>query len=215
MTIGFDDIRQRLFTAVIGDVLDAIGRYHQFLPAGIRAVGGEGVLVGRAMPVLIVDEFAPPARAFGRLTEALDSLQSDEIYLARSGTVECAAWGEILTTTAKARGAAGAVIDGYHRDTRQLLASRWPVFSRGAYGQDAGVRASVRDFRVPVEVGQVRIHPGDLIVGDLDGVIIVPTEVEDEVLERSVEKVRAEQVTLSAITGGMLSSEAWDTFGVL
>ena len=117
---------------------------------------------------------------------------SGEVYIARGGRIDCAAWGEIMTTVAKARGASGAVIDGYHRDTLQVRAQGWPVFSRGSYGQDAGVRASVRDFRVPIEIGGVRITPGDLVVGDVDGVVLIPQAIEDEVIERSLAKVRAE-----------------------
>lgn len=211
----FARIRSTLYTPVVGDVLDALGRIHQFLPPEIRPIERDMMVVGRAMPVLIVDTFGPQQRPFGRLTEALDSLQSGEVYLARSGRLQCAAWGEILTETARARGAVGAVIDGFHRDTARVLAQGWPVFSRGSYGQDAGARASVQDFRVPVEIEGVLVSPGDLIVGDVDGVVVVPTEVEAEVLERAFAKVSAEDVTRSAITSGMSSTEAYERYGVL
>jgi 4-hydroxy-4-methyl-2-oxoglutarate aldolase len=211
----FEIIREHLYTAVVGDILDELGRLHQFLPQSLQAIGPGMALVGRAMPVLIADVFERPDPPFGRLTEALDSLRPGEIYLARSGRLECAAWGEILTTTAKARGAAGAVIDGYHRDTRKVLELDWPVYSRGAYGQDAGPRASVRDFRVPVQIGDVTVTPGDLLIGDQDGVVVVPADVEAEVLERALAKATAEGVTLEAIASGMSSSEAYATFGVL
>lgn len=208
-------VRDVLYTPVIGDVLDSIGRIHQFLPPAIQALDPALMVVGRAMPVLIADVFGPQARPFGRLTEALDSLQPGEVYLARSGRLECAAWGEILTATARLRGANGAVIDGYHRDTSRVLAQRWPVFSRGPYGQDAGARAAVMDYRVPVEIRGVRIEPGDMIVGDVDGVLVVPRAVEDEVLEAALAKVAAEGVTRRAIEGGMTSSTAYSKFGVL
>ncbi len=208
-------IARELYTPVIGDVLDSIGRLHQFLPAGIRPLDPAMVLVGRAMPVLIVDVFGPQKRPFGRLTEALDDLRAGEVYLARSGRLECAAWGEILTTTASLRGAAGAVIDGFHRDTAKILGQGWPVFSRGAYGQDAGARAAVQDYRVPLEIGGVFVHPGDLIVGDVDGVVVVPQGIEEEVLERAFHKVSAEGVTRQAIADGMSSTEAYRRYGVL
>ncbi|MFF2493992.1 RraA family protein [Agromyces sp. NPDC058064] len=206
---------QRLHTPVIGDVLDAIGRHHQFLSPRLRPLHPSKRLVGRAMPVLISDTFGIPARPFGRLTEALDSLQSGEIYLARSGRAECAAWGEILTATARARGAHGAVIDGYHRDTHAVLAQDWPVFSHGAFAQDAGARAEVVDFRIPVEIDGVAVQPGDLIVGDIDGVVVIPQAVELEVLERALTKVQAEARTRAAIESGMSSTTAYETFGVL
>lgn len=211
----FGFIREKLHTPVIGDILDAVGRRHQFLSPQIRPLDSAMILVGRAMPVLIADVFGVSSKPFGLLTEALDDLRADEVYLARSGRLECSAWGEILTATARGRHAAGAVIDGYHRDTRKVLEQQWPVFSRGAYGQDAGVRASVVDFRVEVEIHGVTVRPGDLIVGDVDGVLVVPRDVESEVLALALEKVKGESLTRSAIDKGMSSTDALATYGVL
>jgi regulator of RNase E activity RraA len=208
-------IRKQLYTPVVGDVLDQLGRTHQFLPPAVQALHPAMVLVGRAMPVLIADVFEVPRSPFGRLTEALDQLAPGEIYLARSGRTECAAWGEIMTATARARGAAGAVIDGFHRDTVRVLEQDWPVFSRGRFAQDAGVRATVTDYRVPVEVGGVLVRPGDLVLGDIDGVVVVPAAIEDEVLERALSKAAAENVVRQAIENGMSSTDAFSTYGVL
>ncbi|MFE7245306.1 RraA family protein [Streptomyces sp. NPDC057580] len=212
----FATVRDRLYTPVVGDVLDQMGLVHQFLPPEIRGITTDSVVVGRAMPVLIADVFEPQRQPFGRLTEALDQLQPGEVYLARNGdSVPTAAWGEILTVTARVRGAAGAVIDGYHRDTPRVLDQSWPVFSRGAYAQDAEARKAVLDFRVPIEIGGVRIAPGDLVFGDRDGVLVVPSAVEDEVLERALEKASAENLVRQAIENGMSSTEAFAEFGVL
>lgn len=211
----FAIVEEKLHTPVIGDVLDAAGFHHQFLSPRLRPLQPDLRMVGRAMPVLIGDTFGDRSKPFGLLTEALDSLREGEIYLARSGRIECAAWGEILTATARGRGARGAVIDGYHRDTHAVLAQNWPVFSYGAYGQDAGVRAEVVDFRVEVEIDGVRIQPGDLVVGDIDGVVIVPRAVETEILEAALAKVSAESRTRAAIESGMSSTAAYETFGVL
>src|SRR6185369_9606718 len=110
--------------------------------------------------------------------------------------------GELLTATARTRGAAGAVIDGYHRDTPKVLEQNWPVFSRGRYAQDSSVRTAVTDFRCPIEIGGVWIEPGDLIFGDLDGVVVIPRALENEVIVRAVEKARGEKVVRKAIEGG-------------
>ncbi len=208
-------VLERLYTPVIGDVLDALGRRHQFLPPQIRGIAPSMKVVGRAMPVLILDVFEPQQRPFGRLTEALDSLTDGEVYLARNGRTECAAWGEILTATARTRGAVGAVIDGYHRDTPRVLSQDWPVFSRGSYAQDAGLRSSVVDYRVPVEIGQVLVRPGDLLVGDVDGVVVIPSDIEGEVIERALVKAAAENVVRQAIEAGMSSTKAFATYGIL
>lgn len=205
----------RLYTPVVGDVLDQLGRTHQFLPQAIHALRPDVVLVGRAMPVLITDVFEAQRSPFGRLTEALDQLEPGEVYLARNGRAQCAAWGEILTATARARGAAGAVIDGFHRDTIRVLEQDWPVFSRGSFAQDAGIRTSVVDYRVPLEIDGVLVSPSDLIFGDIDGVVVVPRAVEDEVLELALTKAAAENVVRQAIEDGMSSTDAFATYGVL
>lgn len=207
-------VREQLCTPVLADVLDRLGRYHQLLPPHIRPIRPDMIVAGRAMPVLVADVHGPQAKPFGRLTESLDQLRPGEIYLG-AGSARCAAWGEILTVTARTRGAVGAVLDGYHRDTRKVLELDWPVFSYGAWAQDAGVRTRVLDFRVPVQIGEVWITPGDLILGDIDGVIVVPQELEDEAIERALEKASAEGLARKAIEGGMSSTEAFATYGVL
>src|SRR5690606_6004083 len=138
-----------------------------------------------------------------------------DVYVAHGGRTPCAAWGEILTSAARANGDVGAVIDGYHSDTKKMLDQDFPDFSRGAYGADAGARSSVVDFDVPIEIGHVRVHPGDLIVGDDDGVIVVPKELEGAVLESALAKVKTENRVRIEIENGMSATEAFERFGVL
>lgn len=208
-------MKEKLYTPVVGDILDAMGYTHQFLPPEIRPLREEMKLAGRAMTVLMIDVFGPQEKPFGLLTEALDQLQKNEIYLATGGTGRCAYWGELLTATARTRGAAGAVVNGYHRDTPQVLAQHWPVFSRGAWAQDSSVRTQVVDFRCPIEIGQVTIQDGDLIFGDVDGVLVIPQQIADEVLEKALEKAAGEKKVRAAIEGGMSATEAFRVFGIL
>ena len=160
-------IKTRLYTPVVGDILDRLGFTHQFLPQPIQPLLPEMKLAGRAMPVLMIDVHGPQKKPFGKLTEALDQLQPGEIYLASGGDMRCAYWGEILTATARMRGAVGAVINGFHRDTPKVLEQNWPVFSRGRFAQDSSVRTQVADYRCPIEVGQVSVEPGDLVLATL------------------------------------------------
>lgn len=208
-------IRAELYTPVVGDILDQLGYRRQFLPPGIRGIRENMKVVGRAMPVLIADVTGPQTTPFGRLTEALDQLESGEVYIAQNATLPCSAWGEILTATARRRGAAGAVVDGYHRDTPRVLEQDFPVYSRGGYAQDAAVRASALDYRCRIRIGDVEIEPGDLVFGDVDGVVVVPARVEAEVIERSLEKARTENVVRAAIESGMSATDALRTYGVL
>ncbi|MCI6151765.1 MAG: RraA family protein [Fusobacterium perfoetens] len=208
-------IKTKLNTSVIGDILDSYGYYHQILPPQIKAMKKGQKIVGYAMPVLMIDVFGPQEKPFGRLTEALDQIEENEIYICTGGTQRCAYWGELLTTTAKYRGGVGAIINGYHRDTRQIEKIDWPVFSMGSYAQDSGVRTQVINFRCTIEIGGVTIHNRDLIVADEDGVVVVPKEVEEKVIEEALEKIKGENKFVEAIKNGMSSTEAFKKFGVL
>ena len=211
----FELIKSELYTPVVGDILDGMGYYHQFLPQSIQPIRPEMKLTGYAMPVLMIDVYGPQKKPFGLLTEALDQLQPNEIYLASGGEMRCAYWGELLTATAKKRGAVGAVLNGYHRDTPQVLTQDFPVFSRGAYAQDSSVRTQVVDYRCRIEVGQVTIQSGDLIFADMDGALAISRALIAEVIEKSLEKARGEKLVRKAIENGMSATEAFRTFGIL
>lgn len=211
----FDLILSTLYTPVVGDLLDSLGFWHQFLPPEIQPLHMDMKLAGRAMPIQIADSWGFQKHPFGRLTDALDQINASEVYIATGGLRNCAAWGEILTTTARMRGGVGAIIDGYHRDTPRVLEQNWPVFSRGRYAQDAGVRSSVVDFRCPIEIGGVSIKPGDLVFGDLDGIVIIPKSVEEEIIVGSLKKARGEKLVRKEIEAGASSTATFAKYGIL
>jgi 4-hydroxy-4-methyl-2-oxoglutarate aldolase len=182
------------------------------------------VAVGRAMPVLEADfhddvfdgsHNSLSAKPFGLMLEALDSLKQHEIYLCTGGSPRYACWGELMSTRAIQCGAAGAVIHGYSRDTRGILALGFPTVSFGRFAQDQGPRGKVVDFRVPVEIEGVRIAPGDIIFADLDGVCVVPRDAAPDVFAGAFEKVRKEDTVRQALEKGMTAGDAFERFGVL
>lgn len=211
-------LRQRVFSALLGDVLDQMGLLHQFLPANVRPLRDDMVVVGRAMPVWEVDLPADPDPArkpFGLMLEALDNLRPGEVYLAASGNPDYALWGELMSTRALRLGAAGAVMDGPSRDTPGILRLNFPVFSTGRYAQDQGPRGEVKDFRIPVKFGRVTVSPGELIFGDLDGVVVVPKHAEKECIARAFAKLEGENLVREAIERGMPALEAFQKYGVM
>jgi len=220
----FGLVRRELFSAVVGDVMDALGLRRQFLPPRIRPLREETFLVGRAMTVLEADcpeeaaarEGNPALRKpFGLMLEALDDLKPREIYVCAGASGAYALWGELMSTRALLLGAAGAVLDGYHRDTRGILALGFPTFSHGAYAQDQGPRGKVIDFRCALEMDGVRVAPGDVLVGDVDGVCAVPRAAEEEVFAKALEKARGEKSVRKAIEGGMSAVRAFESYGIL
>lgn len=211
-------IRRELFSAIIGDILDQMGFRHCFLPPRIRALREDMVVAGRAMPVLEVDvpeEEADGRKPFGVMLEALDDLKEHEVYVAAGASPTYALWGELMSTRAMHLGAAGAVMDGWARDTAGILKLGFPTFAHGSYAQDQGPRGEVRDFRVAVRIGGVTVNPGDLIYGDRDGVLVVPQVAEEEALTRAFEKLEGENKVRIAIEKGMSAVEAFRTYGVM
>jgi regulator of RNase E activity RraA len=217
----FATIREKLFTAAVGDVLDAHGYLHQFLPPAIQPLRADMLVVGRAMPVLEADiavEAGPQEKPspFGLMLHALDDLHANEVYVCTGGSPAYATWGEIMSTRARQLGAVGAVVNGYSRDTRGILKLNYPVFSLGRYAQDQRPRGKVVDFRVPIQIGEVKISPGDLVFGDLDGVIVVPRSIEQDIIDQALQKVEKEIVVRNAIEkDGVSSVDAFATYGVM
>ncbi len=217
-------MRTRLFPAVVGDILDTMGLLNQFLSPAIRPMRGDMVIAGRAMPVLEANFYAasepnghlPLSRQpFGLMFEALDGLQPHEVYVATGCAPRFALWGGLMTTRAQHLKAAGAVLDGYSRDTPEVLELGLPVFSYGGYAQDQGARGKVVDYRVPVEIDGVRITPGDIVFGDLDGVLVIPRMAEEEAIRKALEKAGTENKVRDAIQKGMSTVDAFKTFGVM
>jgi regulator of RNase E activity RraA len=220
----YDTIRRDLFTAVVGDVMDTMGLLRQFLPPQIKPLRNDMVVTGRALTVLEADVFVEShdpsgtdlvSEPFGLMFRALDDLKAQEVYICTGGSPRYALWGELMSTRAINLGAAGAVVDGYHRDTSGILRLGFPTFSYGGYSQDQAPRGKVIDFRVPLEIGGVKVMPGDIVFGDLDGVCVIPRAAEEEVFRKALEKVQKENLVGQAIQDGMSAQEAFKKFGVM
>lgn len=220
----FDIVKKELFTCVVGDVMDKIGLQHQFLPPQIRPLHPEMLLIGRAMPVLSVDVFEEKrvgtanqlmAKPFGLMLEALDALLPNEIYVNTGSSPRNALWGELMSIRARRLSASGAVLDGYVRDTKAILKLGFPTFCFGSYGQDSAPRYKVVDFRVSIEIGSVRVRPGDLLFGDIDGVCVVPVEAETEVFSKALEKARGEKLVRKALESGSSAVAAFEKYHIM
>lgn len=218
-----DHIKKNLYTAVVGDIMDQLGYQNQFLNPKIKPLREDMTVVGRAMPVLETDtldntstSYNPSLKKpFGLMLEALDQLKENEIYLCTGGTPTYALWGELMSTRAIQCGATGAVLNGYSRDTLGILELNFPTFSYGTYAQDQAPRGKVIDYRIPIKIGNVAITPGDIVFGDIDGVCIIPQEIEKEVVQLADEKVNGENLVRKSIEAGMSSVEAFNKYGIM
>ena len=220
----FASMKQLLFTAVVGDIMDKLGFLNQFLSPKLRPLQPEMLVIGRSMPVLEADTFEEQSssdhnpilkKPFGLMLEALDDLKPHEVYLCTGASPNYALWGELMSTRAIKLGAAGAVVDGYSRDTRGILALNFPTFSHGLYAQDQAPRGKVLDFRIPIVMNNVKVQPGDIVFGDLDGVCVIPRIAEEEIINQAFEKAMGEKLVKKAIEDGMSACDAFKKFGIM
>jgi len=152
-------MKTRLFTAVVGDILDTLGYMHQFVSPAIKPLDVNTVVAGRAMPVLesTSGKTAIGEKPFGIMFEALDALKENDVYITTGSSLRYALWGGLMSTRAMHLKAAGAVLDGYARDSAEILELKFPTFCHGTYAQDQGPRGKVIDFGVPIESGRYRV----------------------------------------------------------
>ncbi len=209
-------VEQRLYSAVLSDVLDQLGFRDQAMSARLRPVWDCPILVGRAHTVLTVDVFSFKPDPYRLEIEAVDTLRPGDVLVASTGpSTRTCFWGELLSTAAQGRGARGAVVDGYIRDVRRITDMRFPVFATGMSPVDSAGRSQVVEYGGTVSCGGVIVSEGDLIVGDIDGLVVIPQGAIPEAIERALAKVDGENTMRDALRRGMSLTDAYAKFGLL
>jgi 4-hydroxy-4-methyl-2-oxoglutarate aldolase len=186
-----------LSTSAVSDALDRLGIAGQAL--GIAPLDRAFRLAGRAWTL----RYGPVGQDRGTVGDYIDDLgPGDVVVLDNQGRLDTTVWGDLLTTTAHRRHLAGTVIDGVCRDVGRSLTLGYPVFSRGNWMRTGKDRVRVEATQVPVSVGGVRVEPGDLLLGDGDGLVVVPAAQAEEVLRAAGEIERAENAIRAAVESG-------------
>jgi len=212
----YERISGRLYAAVLADIMDRLGYWRQVMRHDIRPLYPEARIVGRAATMLATEVSQVPREPYKLEMALLDSLKPGEVIVCASqGSKEFAVWGELLSTAAMARGARGVLIDGLSRDARRIIEMEFPVYARGLTPADSRGRSDVIAVRIPVIVGGVLVNDGDLVVADYDGCLAIPQAIEDQVVERALEKVSGENVVRDLLSKGASVSQVFDEYGVL
>lgn len=215
-TITLDMIREKLFSAVISDALDDSGHRDQGIPAILRPMTGINRLVGRCRTTLWEDFDRDDPTPYELELEAVDGCRPDDVFIAAAGGSERSGiWGELLATAARNRGCVGAIVHGSVRDIDQMRKMDFPVFASASCPFDSLHRQRVTAVDVPVVIDGLTFNPGDLVMIDEDGLVVVPAAVEHNVIRAAWQKVHAESMTRNAIRGGMSAGEVYRKFGVL
>jgi 4-hydroxy-4-methyl-2-oxoglutarate aldolase len=210
--------REKLYAAVLSDVLDEQGYRHQVLPPHIRPLDDSLVLAGRARTGLYRDVYHVPddGNPYALEIALIDDLKPGEVaVLACGASGRIAPWGELLTTASMARGGVGCVTDGLVRDVRAIRAQNFPVFHGGIGPLDSKGRGEVCAIDVPIECGGVMVHPGDLVFGDADGVLVVPQPIVGQTLKLALAKVEGEDRTRNELREGARLADVFAKYGIL
>jgi regulator of RNase E activity RraA len=214
--ITLEMMREVLYSAVVCDALDGLGYGNQSPRVQLRPQTGCAKLVGRCRTTLWADMAHVDPRPYDLELQAVDGCKADDVLIAAAGgSMRSGIWGELLSTAARNSGCVGAIIDGAVRDVAKMTAMGFSVFARGTCVYDSQNRQRVIDIDVPVEIDGVRFCPGDLVIADVDGVVVVPQAVEIKAIGRAWEKVHAENITRDAIKAGMKAVAAYQKYGVL
>ncbi len=209
-------MRESLYAAVVCDALDSLGLSGQSPRVQLRPSTMDGLLVGRCKTTLWADMAHEDPRPYALELLAVDACRPDDVLIAAAGgSMRSAVWGELLSTASQNTGCVGAIVDGAVRDVAKMRQMGFPVFARGICLYDSRNRQRVIDVDVPVEIDGVRFSPGDLVFADADGVVVVPQNIEAEVIRRAWQKVHAENKTREAIKAGMKAVAAYEKYGVL
>lgn len=214
----FAEGRRLLSSGVLSDVLDQMGLPRHDMAADIRPVDDASVLFGRARTGQYADVFhrAEGVNPYEIEIALIDDLGPDDVVVMNCGaTRRYAAWGELLTTAARARGAVGTVIDGQSRDVRQIREMGYPLFTRSIGMLDAAGRGEMVARDVPIECGGMAVASGDLIFGDVDGVLVISAEAAEEAVRLALEKSAGEDKVREALAEGELLSDVFARYGIL
>jgi regulator of RNase E activity RraA len=209
---------EKLYAPVLSDSLDAIGIMNQAMRASIRPLDEALRMCGRARTGIYMEtaHVDPDSNPYELEIAIVDDLQPGDVaVLACGGSSRIAPWGSLLSTATKVRGAAGCVTDGLVRDILEIRRIELPVFHGGIGPLDSKGRGQIQAVDVPVMCGGVRVAPGDLVFGDADGVVVVPQEVEAEVLRIAFEKIAGEDNSINELRAGGYLRDVYARYGVL
>ncbi len=209
-------IREKLNSSLLSDVLDGMGIRNQCMSQGVRPAYPGATVVGWTHTMLMVDQHEPEQDTFKLQLEGIDSLKGDDLMVvASNGSTSAALWGELLSTAARCRGATGAVIDGLARDVRQIEEMKFPVFAAGFRPISSKGRVVAMGYGCRIRCGGVYVEEGDLVVGDIDGVTVVPDTAVEEAVERALERASSERVTRKELLAGARLSEVYAKYGTI
>lgn len=209
-------LKKNLYSGIICDVLDQMGYRHQDLSNEINPLQDDTVIFGAAFTAIGTEVYSMPEDPLTAQCKTVDQLDEGEIYvLVNRGNYNCALFGELFANGILGRKGAGVLLDGYARDIKALKEMEFPIFYRGKSPCTSKGRCEINECQIPIQIDGVTINPGDLIFGDIDGVVVVPKEIAEEVIDRSVETIKKEDEVRDMLKNGSTMIEAYQKNGAI
>lgn len=209
-------VKERLYSGVISDVLDQMGYRNQTIPNDIMPLTDDTVIFGPAFTSIGTQVYSMPEHPLIAQCKVVDQLKEGEIYvLVTRGEYCCAVFGELFATAVQQRGGAGVLLDAYARDLKVLKQMNFPLFYKGRDPRTSKGRCEINECQIPVKMGDVTIHPGDYIFGDLDGTVIIPKDLVEKVLDRAFETARKEDTVRDGLQSGATLEKVYTEVGAI
>ena len=209
-------LKKTLYSGILCDVMDQMGYRNQALSNEIFPLEDDTVIFGPAFTSIGTEVYSMPDDPLTAQCKVVDQLSEGEIYvLVTRGNYNCAVFGELFATAVNGRKGAGVLLDGYARDMKALHEMGFPLFFRGKNPKTSKGRCEINECQIPVLIDGVTINPGDYIFGDIDGVVIIPKEIVDQVLSEALATIQKENLVRQKLTDGISLQQAYAEIGAI
>ncbi len=216
MNYDYEELKSKLSSDVLCDVLDGLGYRNQSLGNQLHTILDETVIMGPAFTSIANEVYAMPENPLIAQCKVVDQVKEGDIYvLATRGQYNCAVFGELFATAVAAKKCGGVLLDGFARDIKQLKAMKAPLIYRGINPKTSKGRAEINECQLPVMIDGVTICPGDIIFGDIDGVVVIPQDIADKVFEEALETVRKEGLVREGLKAGDSLEKVYTEIGAI
>ena len=210
------ELKKVLFSGVLCDVLDQMGYRNQAIPGSIRPLKDETVIFGPAFTSIGTEVYSMPENPLIAQCKVVDQLKEGEVYvLVTRGSYNCAVFGGLFATAVRQKKGAGVLLDGMARDLRELKSMDCQLFYRGTDPRTSKGRCEINECGIPVIIEGVTIHPGDYIFGDIDGVVVIPKDVAEEVVQRALETINKENKVRDGLVSGDSLEKVYTEIGAI
>lgn len=216
MKYNLNAVKNSLYSGILCDVLDGLGYRNQALSNAIYGLTEDTIIFGPAFTSIGTQVYSMPENPLIAQTRVVDQLREGEIYvLVTRGEYNCAVFGELFATAINQRGGAGVLLDAYARDIKALKEMNFPLFYRGKNPKTSKGRCEINECRIPITIDGVTINPGDYIFGDTDGVVVIPREIIDTVLDRAFALIADENLVRTHLLQGDSLEKVYTEIGAI